>query len=657
MATGNEKASFSVVLDDKVSDPADNAADAVEALRSRMSASQSTIKDLNAQLRNLVGKSKDVTAAKEQLRARLNAEKDALSKGQLALVKNAEAVKRLDERTKLLAKQKGEAEERTRRMSAALSSAGGPIAALRAKFASLSEVVGGGGKAALVAGLAGVVAIATAITAAVAGAAVKLGSFVLQAANAARTAGLLREAVAGSALNADALGTQVDALARVLPTGKEQLNELAVSLAKAGIQGQTLVDTFNAIGQAQAAIGDDAAGKLRELVERGRLSQTFTLNPLELQGSGLQFDDVAKALGEQMHVGVDKARAALFEGRVRLADGAAALRKAVEGKFSNLNLRKMLDLNVIAAKLRERLVSLARDVKLDRLLSAFNQLTLLFDESTVSGATLKELLTFFGNTMVSAFVKVTPLARKFFQGMIIAGLQLSNTLLRSYIWFKKTFGTSVLKDVDALSLALDAGKFTLYAIVGALGVVAAAGAAIAAPFLALQAIFVTLPRYGEELGEKLRAFFLNADWSALGGAVIDGLIGGLRGGFVRVVDTVKELGSKIKGAFTGKMEIRSPSKVSHRWGVNIGEGLEGGIDEKTPDVAKSLDAMAPPPKARAGAAAGGGGLTINLGGITFQLGGAPNAESVKAALSDPSILEQLIALLETAALSSGIPAR
>jgi hypothetical protein len=45
-----------------------------------------------------------------------------------------------------------------------------------------------------------------------------------------------------------------------------------------------------------------------------------------------------------MHVGVEQAKQALFEGRVKLADGAAALRAAVEKKFGGVNLRQMLSL-------------------------------------------------------------------------------------------------------------------------------------------------------------------------------------------------------------------------------------------------------------------------------------------------------------------------
>lgn len=646
-----ETAKFGIVLDDQVSGAAEDAADSIEALRKRMSAGQDTIKQLNSQLRNLAGKSQDVTKAKELLRAKINAEKDALSKGQLALLKNADATKRLDERTKALSKAKAEAEERAKRLGSAISNAGGPVAMLRDKFNALSDLVGGGGKAALVTGFAALTAAAAALTVALVAGLGKLGSFILGAANAARSAGLLREAVAGSALNADALGTQVDALARKLPTAKGALNELAVSLAKGGIQGQTLVDTFNAVGQASSALGDDVGSKLREFVERGRLSQVFAISPQELQGTGLAFEDIAQSLAKQMRVGVDKARAALVEGRVKLADGAAAMRKAVEDKFGNLNLRKMLDLNVLAAKFKERLASLTSGVKLDKLLVGLNQLTMLFDESTVTGQGIKSLITLLGNGLGATLQALMPLAKGFFQGMVIATLQLTNAALRLYIRFKDSFGANgLLKDVSLFNLAIDAGKAALYGVVALVGVLGVAAAALAAPFLALQAIFVTLPRYGEELGTKIREFFLNADWKQLGTAIVTGLIDGLKAGARKLADAVTGLGHTVRKAFENKLEIGSPSKVFEEYGANTVEGYQRGIEGSTPEAAQALNDMASAPKG-----GGRGGVTINLGGVTFAIAPGANAEQVKQAVSDPSFLDEFFKMLERQMLSSGVP--
>ena len=364
---GANQATLSINLEDHVSESAESMADSVEALRDRIAGSEDAIKEMGGALRRLRGTSDEVKTAKGELVAKLQAEKDKISAANLALLKQGTTYDKLSAQTRKLTKDRedlkkktdkdaeSKAKDRADAMSAAIRTAGGPVASLKEKLETLRAVTGDSSGAMGLATLAaaGLAAAVIAVAAAAAAGVLALGKLIIAGANAARTANLMREAAAGSASNATALGTQVDALADKIPTARGALNDLAISLAKSGVQGQTLVDTFNAVGQASAALGEDAGAKLRELVERGRLTQRLQVNPLELQGTGVQFEDIAKALAKNLKVGVNDARAALFEGRVKLADGAKALRDAVEQKFAGINLRRMLDLNVIAEKFQE----------------------------------------------------------------------------------------------------------------------------------------------------------------------------------------------------------------------------------------------------------------------------------------------------------------
>jgi hypothetical protein len=646
MATGNETAKFSVVLDDQVSGSADDAAESVEALRARLAAGESAVKEMAAAYRKLRGSSDEVKAAKAQLNAKLNAERDAISRAQLALLKSSDAAKVAAEKDKLLSAQKDKLAARAKAMGAALGAAGGPVASLKGKLDALKEIAGQGGGMGIATLAAAGLAVALAAVVAAAGAGfLALSKFIATSANAARSANLLREAASGSAANATALGTQVDALARKLPTGKAALNDLAVSLARGGVQGQALVDTMNAVGQASAAMGDDAGSKLRELVDRGRLSQSFAVNPLELQGTGLQFEDIAKALASQMKVGVDKAKAALAEGRVKLGDGAAALRTAVERKFGDLNLRKMLDLNVISEKLKERFASLTSGVNIEPLLRGFQKLTELFDESTVTGDALKQLVTFIGTGLGVAVEGNVPLVRKLFQGMVIGALQTGIAFLKLRNWFRETFDAKALGGLVTAQTALQVMKGAAVAVGAVLLAVGAAAAVSVAAF-----VYV-----GKVVGDAVDAFVGLYDrvkaieWMSLGSAIVDGIVGGLKNGTSKLVAGTKELAEKIKGGFKDALGIHSPSRVFAGYGENTVEGYTEGVDRKAPEAAQALDSMAAPP--RAGGAGGRGPVSISMP-VTITVQGGPD---VAKQLTDPSFLQQLTKALEDVRLAAGVP--
>jgi hypothetical protein len=604
---------------------ADQAADSVEGLRDQILSGTESIRAMNATLKLLRGSSDEVTAAKAKLKAQVTATQDRISASTLALVKEgtsfdavAQKAKRFAEEQKKLAEQvkkdeAAKAKERTTSLTAAISQAGGPVASLRDKFAALKSITGESSAAMGLVTLAaaGTIAVVAALSAAVVAASISLGKFILTSANAARSANLAREAWSNK-----------------VPTSKAALNELAISLMKSKLGGQATVDTFNAVAQASAALGDEAGGKIKDFIERSRMIGRVRIDPREmLEGFGnLNFDDVARSLADGMHVSVAAASKALREGRVKLGDGAKAMKDAVEKKFGDLNLRKMLDLNVMSEKLDEKLAHLTDGVKLDALLKPMGELGKLFDESTVTGAQLKSLVTAFGTGMVTELTKAIPLIKATFEGLVIGSLHAYIGFLKLRNQFQKTFGPDTLKNVDLLGDALWAAEQPGIALGNALEKVAAA--------------------------MKVVDKAVHGDFS--GSAIVKGILAGINGGGTDVELATKLLAVKAKDGFKNELEIHSPSKAFFRYGKALPEGAAGGVEDGSPKAQAAVADMIDVPSSPRGgssSSARGGSPVVN---VHLHVDGA--GAGVAKQIEESGILKQLTKAVLDALLGAGIPA-
>lgn len=669
-----QKASFKLDLEGNTSEVSADMATQLEALRQKVGTGQDAIKQMSAALRSLRGNTDDVKDAKTQLKAKIDAMKDAVSGANLQLLKEGTTFEKLSAQSKKLAEEQKKLQEAAKldavkkstanadAMGNAISAAGGPVAQLRSRLDSLKEIVGGSGGAmgAMTLVTAGLVAAIAALTiAAIAGIAAFV-KWVVVGADAARSLNLMREAATGSAKNAANLGTQVDALAGKVSTSKEKINELAVALARTRLSGSAQVDTLNAVGRAADAMGDDVGNAIKGIITRGQLAQRIQINPFELQGTGLKFQDIAAQLAVQMKVGVKEAQAALFEGRVKLDDGARALRLAVEKRFGEINARKLLSLDSQVAKFKERLSALSSDVKLEPLLKGFDELGKLFDDSTVTGATLKQIVTLLGNEIGPAFQAVVPIAKGFIQGLINGGLDVAIAFFRVKNAITSTFGgKDVLGGIDGMKVAMTVAKTIVYSFAVSL---AAVGVVLATIGIAI---------YGAISATKAFVGAITGVWDAIkstewGKAIIDGLVSGITTGASVVVDAVKSLAAKVKSAFTGDLQIHSPSGLFKGYGYSLPAGGAIGVREGEPELTGAVKDMA----SRAGGA--GGGLGASAGGARgVQGGGAPvvlnldlggihiiaqgGANEIQSKVSDPSFLGDLTDAIERLLQAHGIP--
>lgn len=76
---------------------------------------------------------------------------------------------------------------------------------------------------------------------------------------------------------------------------------------------------------------------------------------------------------------------------------------------------------------------------------------------------------------------------------------------------------------------------------------------------------------------------------AIGQFAVSGLINGLSAKRKELITVAQQLANDVKGAFQGALDIHSPSRVFHGFGVNINEGLIKGIQDSTSRLNSAMD--------------------------------------------------------------------
>ena len=635
MATGRDQANFAINLEGNAGDVAKSTASAMQALRDRVTASAASLKEMNASLRNLKGASAELTPVKEELKAKIKAEQQALAAATAEQLKAQKATRNLVKADKDLMAVKDAAKKKQDASNSAISAAGGPLGALLDRTNTLKTVFGeGAGSVGVFAlGLTLFVGAVTAVTAAIGEAVYGFGKFVATSRDAARSAALLREAAFGANPQwGQNFGEQVVALGREVPTSRAELDKLGISLRRQNIGGQLLVDSMHAIAHASAALGDEAGNKLKGFIERGMIlgrPGLFRVNAQDLIGSGLEIDEFAASLAETMHVGVKQARRALMVEGVKLADGAAAMRVAVEKKFGGLNLRQMLSLENLTKKLHESLADITSGVNIEPLLDGFKRFVALFDSTTQTGNALKQIVTVFGGDMVKAFSDSVPAMQAFIDDLVIGALRITVRYLQARNAIRDFIGPETMKQWNLFSVLLQSIENTASLIAKAFSQIATPGTDI----------FGTVGAMND----------LRKVLTAGGGSAVDGLNTGLKAGEPSVAATVGGLGEVVKNAFRAALGIHSPSTVFSAFGEHTAAGFEQGVGRGSGAAQGAVGAMVAVPSASGGG--GGRGVVVN---VTINATGGGGG-SVAEAVASPSVLDQLQKAISSALQSGAVP--
>lgn len=530
--------------------------------------------------------------------------------------------------------------------------AGGSVGGLKAKFEALKAL----GPAGVV---AAIVITVVALSVALAKATFDLTRFAVEAGDAARSMGILMEAAAGSAKGGKELGGMVGRLRRDFAGSREEIAGMVLELRRSGLQGVHLEKTVRAVGIATKTMGEAAGGILKGLIDRGALTKRFVLNPFDLRGTGLEFNDVAKELAKMTGRTIGTVKGAMQNGMVKLTDGIAALEAATKAKFGDLAKRQLIALPEQIARAKENLKAIFSGVDVDKFLGKLASVLDLLDETTTTGKILRTLAkTIFQPLIDFAGSSVLPMIRTFFIGASIAILDLSIVTLKAYIWFKKTFGdVGLFKGVDAAAIAFTAGKVAVYAFVVGVGILMAVFAAlgtlfaqITAPIWQFQAAVAATIASAVAMKEKIASVLGGtADTTKdAGNDAAKGIADGIKDGQPAVNAAMKDLAKGGKEAFESELQIASPSKVMKETAkIGIGGGVVAGVDASRPLVEQSMSRLVDPddavPRGPLSNGQSGGQTIINQ---TVNVVVQANNEG---RIDKPSAIQTIVEALEDAA--------
>jgi hypothetical protein len=407
------------------------------------------------------------------------------------------------------------------------------------------------------------------------------------------------------------------------------------------------------MAQATDALGDDAGAKIRGIVERGQYTGRMSLGLRELDDTGISRDDVAKKLAANLKMGVEDARRELAMGRVKLADGAKALRDAVEEKFGGVNAKKMLDLDVQAGRLKERLGKLTSGIDLEPMLRGVERIINLFDASTATGGAIKTMVTLIGDGLAKAVGSSATLVEDLFDDLTIAALDLGIAFFKARNYIRDSFSdqleaTKQLIEVDEV---MKLARGSAYLFMGAAGLVAVTLGTIATvAWKASEGIrnFIASVDEGVQAIRK-------GDWVDLGRSLVTGFIRGIGSMIPGVGPAMKAIGDAAEFALKDKLRIKSPSRVMAELGGFTADGFAAGVEDGAPRAAAAASSMAiETTSAASGApapAGRGGGVVVN---VSINVGGGGGDQAARA-LSEPNIMRQLTDAIIDALTGAGLP--
>lgn len=465
--------------------------------------------------------------------------------------------------------------------------------------------------AALVAPFAAAAAVVATVIGAVAALVAGYLSLAVAAASAARNQRLLGEALTGSEAGGKEFSGVVDQLARQIPIAKDRIREWARELSLAKLAGRDMQATLTTMGIVASAVGDQGASAIKSIAEQSRAARRFMLGARDiygdfasLAGTGIKKADILGALANQLKTSTGEVEKRLLEGSVSVEQGMLALEAAAKGRFGQTIAAQMLNFDTQITKARESLDSLFADVDLGPILDGLKTVLSALDSSSQTGQGLKLVLTSAFKDFGEIVTATAPIAKAFFQGMIIAGLRMYIALKPVYNQVRDLFGG---KPGDGLEVAAKAGERALYAMAAAAAVVGVSMFIALFPVIVLAGLVAVAIYAIGAAWEALR----DIDFVQLGSDAVDGIISGITGAASRALAAIKGLGKDMYNAFREAIDAHSPSRLFAQAGVDIAAGTEGGIEEGTPGVQSAIVGMADATPASTGGGSGGrGGTTI-----------------------------------------------
>ena len=467
LGTGNNTETFRINIEGNAAKATQEIAASARFAAQSIDKYEADIKNASQELRRLRGNSDEVTAAKTALKKKIDDAKTSVSTLTVELNKQgvsyksaADAAKKFGDSTGRLPNLRKAGGKITDALGASLAKGGkkvgsylapvtdsigkalaplttklgSALAPLSKKFGSLGASISSAMKPIAedaksilpdLSSALGLVAegsvIAAAAIAAVGAAALvaagSLGKFILASADSAAKAQRQRLALGWAADDAQRLGAQIQVLAGKVPQGTAEISELANELSKTRLSGKAAVSTLNAVSQVTGAIDATAGNKIKELLTRGQLTGRAFINPLtDLQGTGIDFQELAQEYAKGTKKSVAAAQKELVNGQASIEDASAALAKVAEKKFGKLNIANAFSLENAPKKFKEQFAALTAGVDLGPITKALHDAFGQLDPNAPLGSAIHTFFTDFGSGLVDIAAKAIP--------MVVDGLKI-----------------------------------------------------------------------------------------------------------------------------------------------------------------------------------------------------------------------------------------
>lgn len=574
MAESAESASWTLGLDTgEISGSCESAVDALETLRSQIKGDTAELAAMQRAMKNLQGASVVNVKQFRELQNAIDSKKSSLADAQSNYLslggsftqagKSASSsgsqIEKLQAKLDSMKKKAGEtgkaSESSLKKFGAQAKLLPGPIGAIVDKLSNLKSMLSGGAGASMLLA-AGFVAL----TAAVVAATLALAHYGIAQADARRSELLhiegltkMRNWYGLAAGNAKEMQAAIDKVSAGSAASREQVAGYSDELYRMGLRGTNLTAALEAVAIKSTVQGDAAA-----------------------------------------HAFAGWAAGAALTGQsvTRLADN-------VKARLGGIAQKQMESLTVQAVKQKEAFNALFNGINVDAYVKAKKTVSDLLSQSTASGRALKALLTSIVQPIVDAATRAQPLIKRFFQGMIIASLELGIAFQHVRIWFKQAFGDNdAVKGIDKTRLALDLGYLSLQLLLGLAVIAAGEFLAFAWPVLLVGAALWGL----YSIVDNLYKLWNEIDWTDLGNSIWQGIVKGLEQGGAKVIGAVVDVAQNAWKSFKDELGIKSPSTVFARLGLAIPEGVGVGIASGAPDVKQSVDGLVDVPNPPSAAA-------------------------------------------------------
>lgn len=518
----------------------DAAAGSLEKLRTQIDEDTAALGAMQKAFKNLQGGTSVNIQAFQNLKKQIEAKKATISQTQARFLELGGTFRKTKKPT-------DDTADALKTLFERMQKGGGPVGGLAGRLQGLRGLLAGGG--ALVVGAVALAGVLVVIAGAAIAAAAALLKYGLAAADAYRSERLQLEGLTKvrnwygiAAGKAEDLQAAIDNVSGSVALGRDQIGGLEKNLYRAGFRGAALEEALLGVSTATAAAGEE-------------------------QG----------AFAQQMYMAMG-----------RSAAGMKKVSGDLKARFGGVAAAQMLSLGVQSKKLKESFDGLFRGLKLEGFLGGLKSITDLFSQSTASGRALRAILETAMQPLIDMASKAAPFVKRFFQGMILAALDLMIAYYDLRIALKGVFGgTDLLKNVDGLTLALSLGKAAVYTMAVWLGLCAAAVALVAAPFVLASAALVS---FGYAVYRAWN-FVSEINWGELGSALVDGFVNGIKNKITSVVNAVKQLGATALETLRHALDSHSPSRKGFSLGITYPQGVAVGIQRETPRVQKASERL------------------------------------------------------------------